>query len=128
MNYLKNIENNKTKIIGLLAILIVFWLVLYFIPEIFVSLFNTILGNIILLIIVVLVSLKNYKYGIILGLTFLIMFRFNVLSNGKEKEKEKEGFTWTAKSTRDFIDLQDTINPKVIFDVDMIQKNQASQQ
>jgi hypothetical protein len=126
MNYLKNIENNKTKIIGLLAILLVFWIVLYFIPEIFVSLFNTVLGNIILLIIVVLVSLKNYKYGIILGLIFLIIFRFKVLS--KEKEKEKEGFTWTAKSTRDFIDVQDTINPKVIFDVEMIQKNQASQQ
>ena len=120
MNYLKNIENNKTKIIGLLAILLVFWLVLYFIPEIFVSLFNTVLGNIILLIIVVLVSLKNYKYGIILGLTFLIIFRFKVLS--------KEGFTWSAKSTRDFIELQDTINPKVIYDVNMIQKNQASQQ
>lgn len=124
MNYLKKIENNKTKIIGLLAILLVFWLVLYFIPEIFVSLFNTVLGNIILLIIVVLVSLKNYKYGIILGLIFLIIFRFKVLS----KEKEKEGFTWSAKSTRDFIELQDTINPKVIYDVDMIQKNQASQQ
>lgn len=120
MKYLKNIENNKTKIIGLLAILLVFWLVLFFIPELFVSLFNTILGNIILLIIIILVSLKDYKYGIILGLTLLIVYRF--------KELSKEGFTWTPDSTQDFIEIQDTINPKVIFDVDMIQKNQASQQ
>ena len=46
----KNIKNlineeNKTKVIGLLTILILLWLVLYFIPEVFTTLFNTILGN-----------------------------------------------------------------------------------
>ena len=124
MKYFKNIEkqieNNKTKIIGLLTILLFFWLFLYFIPELFVSLFNTFLGNIILLIICILVSLKNYKYGVILGLILLTVYRFKVLV--------KEGFTWSKKSIKDFIDIQDTINPKVIFDVDMIQKNQASQE
>ena len=40
---IKNLFNkeNKTKLIGLLTILIALWLVLYFIPEVFLSLFNT---------------------------------------------------------------------------------------
>ena len=44
---IKNLFNdeNKTKIIGLLTILIGIWLILYFIPEILVSLFNSILCN-----------------------------------------------------------------------------------
>jgi len=124
MKYFKNVfnEDNKTKLIGLLTILITLWVVLYFIPEIFVSLFNTILGNIILLIAIVLVSMKDYRYGIIGGLLFLIIYRFNALS------KSKEGFTWSPESTQNFLLIQNSINPKVIFDVDMIQKNQASQQ
>jgi hypothetical protein len=122
MKYLKKLlnENNRIKIIGLLTILVLIWVVLYFIPEIFVSLFNTFLGNLILLTVVLLVSLKDYKYGIILGLIFLIVHRFKVLL--------KEGFTWTPESTQDFLSIQNTINPNIIFDVDMIQKNQASQQ
>ena len=125
MKYLKNIKTqlneNKTKIIGLLTILVLFWLIFYFIPEIFVSLFNTLLGNLILMICVVLVSLKNYKYGIMLGLTILILLRVQALT-------KKEGFTWNEKSTQDFIAIQDTINPKIIFDTNLIQKNQASQE
>jgi hypothetical protein len=127
MKYFKNIKTqlneNKTKLIGLLTILLLFWLILYFIPEIFVSLFNTLLGNLILLLCVILVSLKDYKYGIILALTILIIFRFQALSN-----KKKEGFTWTQKSTQDFIAIQETINPKIIFDTNLIQKTQASQE
>ena len=52
-------DENKTKLIGLLTVLILFWLVLYFIPELFVSLFNTILGNLILIVIVLLISFNN---------------------------------------------------------------------
>ena len=41
--------------------------------------------------------------------------------------KKRENFTWNKKSTRDFIDIQRTINPHKIFDIDM-QKEQASQE
>ena len=125
MKYLKNMKNilnneNKTKLIGLLTILILLWLVLYFIPEIFVSLFNTILGNLILLIIVILTSMSDYRYGILLGVIFITLYRFNILS--------REGFAWSQQSTQDFLLIQNSINPKIIFDVNMIQKNQASQE
>ena len=64
-------EENKTILIGLLTILIGIWLVTYLIPSFFVSLFNTILGNIILFVIVILVGINNYKYGLGLGLTLI---------------------------------------------------------
>lgn len=114
-------EENKTTIIGLLTILILLWLVLYFIPEIFTSLFNTLLGNLILVTISALVLMYNIKYGIIVSIVFILLYRFARLSR-------KEGFSWNPKSTQDFILLQSTINPQKIFDVNMIQNNQASQE
>jgi len=119
---LKNLfsENTKTEIIGLLAILICLWLVFYFIPEIFASLFHTILGKCILFLVIVLVSFYNVKYGIFLVIIVIILSRFSLLT--------KEGFEWNDKSTKDFILIQSTTNPNLVFDTNMIQKNQASQE
>lgn len=126
MKYIKNIKNilsekNTTKILGLLTILVLLWLVLYLIPDLFVSLFNTFLGNIILFVTLVLASSYNYKYGIVLGILFLIIFRFSQLL-------KREGFTWNKKSEHDFLLIQNTINRNKIFDTQMIQESQASQE
>jgi len=125
MKYLKNVfnEENNTKLVGLLTILVASWLVLYFIPEIFISLFNTILGNFIMLITIILLSSKDYRYGIVAGFIFIILYRFNQLA----KEK-KEAFVWSRNSKQNFLSIQNSLNPKLIYDVDMIQKNQASQE
>jgi hypothetical protein len=119
---IKNILNdeNKTKIIGLLTILVAFWLVLYFIPEVFVSLFNTLLGNLILIVSVLLVFMNNRIYGLITGLVFILLFRFSQLSSSK-----KEGFT--KQSEVDFLLIQNTINKQKIFDMNTI-STQASQE
>lgn len=121
---IKNIinEENRTKIIGLLTILIVLWLILYFIPEIFSSLFNTILGNLILITVAILTLMFNLQYGIIVSIVLIIMYRFTQLSHSKE------GFTWNNQATQDFLLIENTINKNKIFDVNMIQRNQASQQ
>lgn len=144
---IKNLINdeNKTKVIGLLTILIAIWLVLYFIPEVFVSLFNTLLGNLILIVTVLLVYMNNRMYGLVIGLIFLLLFRFSQLSN----KKLKEGFSFsidgtismdndssqsnstngnfTQDSTSDFINIQSTINRQTIFDMNVI-GTQASQE
>jgi hypothetical protein len=122
-------EDNKTKIIGLLTILIFLWLILYFIPEIITSLFNTLLGNLILMSTSALVLLYNVKYGIIVSIIFVLLYRFYQLSKtNTQSEQKREGFAWTPQSTQDFIVIQSTINPQKIFDVNMIQKNQATQE
>ena len=118
-------EDNKTKIIGLLSILIMLWVILYFIPSIFALTFNTILGNIILFIIVLLVTLNNITNGIILGLIFIVLIRFASLSNSftnSSPVKIKEGFELSEDSITKFLRLQQTLNPKVVFDIDILKQ------
>jgi hypothetical protein len=111
-------EDNKTILIGLLSILVTIWVILYLIPTFLSSLFNTILGNLILLLFVILVSSRDIKYGSILAIILIILYRFAHF---------KEGFTWTDDSTTQFIKLQNSINPQLIFDTNEIQK-QATQE
>lgn len=122
-----NNEDNKTKIIGLLTILLVIWIIFYFIPSIFASLFNTILGNIILIIITLLITL-NYgiRQGIVFGLIFIILIRFASLSSIYSININKEGFELSQDSITTFLRLQQTINPKVIFDTNIL-KQEVSQ-
>jgi hypothetical protein len=140
---IKNFMNdeNKTKVIGLLTILIAIWLVLYFIPEVFVSLFNTLLGNLILIVTVLLVYMNNRMYGLGIGLLFLLVLRFSQLSkkenftvnvegtlsidDGSEETNLPTG-SFTDNSKSNFIKLQSKINKRKMFDMDVISK-QASQ-
>jgi len=132
-------DENKTKLIGLLTILIASWLVLYFIPEVFVSLFNTLLGNLILIITALLIFMNNRINGLIIGLLIILLFRFSQLS----KIKSKEGFGFnidftislddevkqpslTNESKTDFINLQKNINRTKNFDMNVIE-TQVSQ-
>ena len=120
MKEFKNLFNqdNKTILIGLLSVLVVMWIILYVIPNFLVSLFNTILGNLILLLSLILVSSQDIKYGAVLAIILVVLYRFSHL---------KEGFTWSEESDRKFIELQNSINPRIVFDTKEIQK-QASQE
>jgi len=42
--------------------------------------------------------------------------------------KNKEGFTWSEESEKNFLLIQNSINPKIIFDTNTIKNNQASQE
>ena len=74
-------DDTKNMLIGILSIFISIWLLFYFIPGIFVSLFHTFLGNIILLLSVILISAYNYKHGILIAIIFIILSRFSYLSD-----------------------------------------------
>jgi hypothetical protein len=115
-------EENKTKVVGLLTLLVGLWLVLYFIPDVFTSLFNTFLGNLILLTVATLITMYDLRYGVIVSLIFIVLYRFARLT------QTREGFKWDSASTHDFLLIQNSINRQKIFDVDMIEKNQASQE
>ena len=126
-------NDNELLLIGLISILIGIWLIMYLIPDIFVNLFNTFLGKVILILILMLVTFKNINHGIILLLVFIIIYRFLTLSftmyskNATNNSEIKEGFTWNKSSTDKFLDIQKLINPQVVFDASEIQK-QASQE
>lgn len=132
---LKFNEETKTKIIGLLTILIGVWLVLYFIPELFVSLFNSLLGNLILIISTSLIFMNNRTYGLIVGLIILVLYRFSRLSKEGFKlnvsgsfnidENPKQLSTSQSVMNEDFLRIQNTINKNKVFDMNTI-NSQAS--
>jgi hypothetical protein len=128
-------EETKTKLIGLLTILIGLWLVLYFIPELFVSLFNTLLGNLILIISIIVVFMNNRTNGLIVGLIILVLYRFSRLSkegfeiniSGNFNIDEKTAQMTQEDMNQDFLRIQNTINKNKVFDMNII-NSQASKE
>ena len=73
-------DDNFNLVVGALFILVVAWVVFYAVPGLFVNLFDTLLGNIILLGIVLVSYMKNKYLGICLTLIFIIIFQFSHMS------------------------------------------------
>lgn len=69
-------EKNANLVAGLLSFLVVLWLIMFVIPSLFVSLFNTILGNFILLGLIILTGMYNPIMAIGIAFVFLLLFRF----------------------------------------------------
>jgi len=118
----KNMEKINTKkhehfLVITLIVVVILWIILYVIPETFASLFNSILGKIILLLFIVLVSFKNIWYGVIVTLIILSFYRYSHFM--------KEGFVWSPKSLNNFLQIENTINRGIVFDT-TIQQQQAS--
>lgn len=73
-------KHNVNLVIGLITVLIVLWLVMIGIPGIFVSLFDTILGNLLLLGFIVLALMYSIPLGAGLSIVFIILYRFSHMS------------------------------------------------
>lgn len=73
-------KKNMNMVVGLLSLLITLWLVMYFIPSIFVNLFDTTLGNFLLLIFVVLAGMRDMTMGVGLAVVLMILYRFSRMS------------------------------------------------
>lgn len=117
------IKNSKI-LIKIVSLLIVAWVILYAAPELFILIFNTFLGKLILTLIVIIIGINNYKYGIILAAVLIIIYRSYVLSN--QNQNQKEGFTWTQDEITNFITIQHTTNPHVVYNTNTLQKYASS--
>ena len=82
MNSISNFfsEKNSDIVIGFTAILVVIWLLVFAIPALFVTIFNTILGNFILIGIVILSAMYNPLLAICIAIIFLLLVRFAHMS------------------------------------------------
>jgi hypothetical protein len=80
MNFFGQKNINVNLIVGLISLLVVLWLVMFTIPGIFVSLFDTLLGNLILIIFIILAGMNNIMLGVGLAAIFIILFRFSHMS------------------------------------------------
>jgi hypothetical protein len=73
-------RKNLNLVVGLLTLLIVLWVVMFAVPSLFVSLFDTILGNLLLIVFIFLAAMYNANLAIGLSIIFIILFRFSHMS------------------------------------------------
>ena len=76
MNNLLSTKNINI-FVGLFSIIVVLWVVMYGIPGMFVSLFDTLLGNFILLAIVLASFMKSKTMGVMIAAVFIILYQFS---------------------------------------------------
>jgi hypothetical protein len=81
MNFSLKDEKTRNLIVGLFSLLVVLWLIMFVVPDIFVNLFDTLLGNLILIGFIVLAGMNNVLMGLGLALIFVILFRFSHMSS-----------------------------------------------
>ena len=74
------VKSNVNLVVGLITLLVVLWLIMFAIPSLFVTLFNTALGNFILIGFIILAGMYDPKLALGLAAVFFLLFRFSHLS------------------------------------------------
>jgi hypothetical protein len=70
-------KKNLNLVVGLITLLIVLWVVMFAVPSLFYNLFETGLGNLILLVFVFLAAMYNMNLAVGLAIVFIILYRFS---------------------------------------------------
>ena len=70
-------RKNINLIVGLITLLLFLWIVLFAIPSLFVNLFDTFLGNLILILFILFATIYDKNLGIGLAVVFIILWRFS---------------------------------------------------
>jgi DNA-binding transcriptional regulator of glucitol operon len=74
------VKNNVNLVVGLITLLVILWLIMFAIPSLFVTLFNTALGNFILIGFIILAGMYDAKLALGLAAVFFLLHRFSHLS------------------------------------------------
>jgi hypothetical protein len=76
-------KKNVYLVVGLVSILIVLWTIMYAVPSLFVGLFSTFLGNMILLGLILLIAMFNKTIAIGISILFVILYQFAHMTASK---------------------------------------------
>ena len=71
------LQARQSLFVGILTLLIAIWLIFYAVPELFASLFNTLIGNLILVFIIILTAMRNIVVSLGLAVFFLVLYKFS---------------------------------------------------
>ena len=122
-------ENWKTTYIIFILVFIIIGLVVYFEPKIFLFLFTTILGNVLLVASVIGLGFFSIYFAIGIGIIFLILFMVSKIKEGilsgipqYMQYKGKGDNIWPLDVINDFQSFQAAHNPNIFFDMKIIQK------
>lgn len=75
-------RKNLNLVVGLITLLITLWVIMFAVPSLFVSLFHTFLGNLILLGFIGLATMYNMNLGVGLAVVFIVLYRFSHMTLG----------------------------------------------
>lgn len=70
-------KKNVNLVVGLLSLLIVLWLIMFAIPSLFYNLFDTTLGNLILIAFIFLAAMYDLTLAFGLAIVFIILYQFS---------------------------------------------------
>lgn len=71
---------NLNLVVGLISLLVFLWVVMFAVPGLFVSLFDSGLGNLILIAFIFLAAMYNMNLAVGLAIVFIILWRFSHMS------------------------------------------------
>ncbi len=75
-------KKNLNLVVGLISLLVALWVVMFAVPSLFVNLFDTFLGNLILVAFILLALMYNMNLGVGLAIVFMILYRFSHMGYG----------------------------------------------
>ena len=142
---MKSGGNANTMYISIISVFIIFSLVVYLKPELFLSIFGSLLGNIVLFGLVLGLSFYHMKSAIAVGLFFFMLVLVVRRSNTQKITDldlnfgvgvKKEGFTdattgttnssatnvWPSTLVNEFVKFQTVLNPDITYDMNIVQK------
>jgi len=142
------VARNNATLVSVISLMLLFILVLYLVPSLFVSLFDTILGNLFLICIVFGVGYYHFISGVILAFGLVLFYQISHLTYSKEKKEKREGFLnsienvnmeldapdgamtgpWPTELVEKFIKFQKVLNPNVVYDMKIVQKQATPQE
>lgn len=73
-------KKNLDLLAKLFIFFIVLWMIMFIIPSLFVFLFDSYLGNLILFGLIALFAIYNLKFAVGVAIIIIILYRFNYLS------------------------------------------------
>lgn len=73
-------RQNMNLLVGLITLLVILWVIMYAVPGLFVSLFDSNLGNLILIAFIFLGAMYSINLAVGLTVVFLILWRFSHMS------------------------------------------------
>jgi len=73
-------KKNLNLVVGLISLLVVLWIVMFAVPSLFVNLFDTGLGNLVLIAFILLAAMYNTNLAVGLSIVFIILWRFSHMS------------------------------------------------
>lgn len=73
-------QKNLNLVVGLISLLLILWVVMFAVPSLFVNLFDSFLGNLILIAFIFLAAMYNMNLAIGLAVIFIVLYRFSHMS------------------------------------------------